>query len=362
MNLAYIPVGPDARRASPSTSPPALPNIFGGHLGGGRRRDLRRERGARLDHRRCSAGRATAGGMLRLAAAPSATSRRWSRPAQTAAATGAARRPGRRLEARLRRRGALLDPVGGARCWTSRWSRCRGRARPAHRPALRRCSTAHRRASSPSSRRRGRRTPASSTTSTTSPTPAQRARRVAARRRRLRRRRAGRAERPPPLRRHRARRQLHRRPAQVAVRAVRLLRAALPRARARPRGARAARRATSTQIDREAWNPSDLASTSSRRARGLPLWFSLATHGTDRVLATRSSGPSRPRARSPTYDPGDAGTCGCCSSPSCPSSSSTVPGWTEDEYRPGRRTGDRRADPLRADAVAGARRCCGSRS
>ncbi len=35
-------------------------------------------------------------------------------------------------------------------------------------------------------------------------------------------------------------------------------------------------------IDRESWNPSDLALHLSRRARGLPLWFSLATHGTDR--------------------------------------------------------------------------------
>ena len=32
-------------------------------------------------------------------------------------------------------------------------------------------------------------------------------------------------------------------------------------------------------IDREAPNPSDLAIHLSRRARGLPLWFSLATHG-----------------------------------------------------------------------------------
>jgi glutamate/tyrosine decarboxylase-like PLP-dependent enzyme len=35
-------------------------------------------------------------------------------------------------------------------------------------------------------------------------------------------------------------------------------------------------------VDREAWNPSELALHLSRRARGLPLWFSLATHGTDR--------------------------------------------------------------------------------
>ena len=35
-------------------------------------------------------------------------------------------------------------------------------------------------------------------------------------------------------------------------------------------------------IDRESWNPSELALHLSRRVRGLPLWFSLATHGTDR--------------------------------------------------------------------------------
>lgn len=37
-------------------------------------------------------------------------------------------------------------------------------------------------------------------------------------------------------------------------------------------------------IDREAPNPSDLAIHLSRRARGLPFWFSLATHGTDRYV------------------------------------------------------------------------------
>jgi glutamate/tyrosine decarboxylase-like PLP-dependent enzyme len=39
------------------------------------------------------------------------------------------------------------------------------------------------------------------------------------------------------------------------------------------------------EIDREAGNPSDLAIHLSRRARGLPFWFSLATHGTDRYVA-----------------------------------------------------------------------------
>ena len=34
-------------------------------------------------------------------------------------------------------------------------------------------------------------------------------------------------------------------------------------------------------VSREEWNPSDFAFQLSRRARGLPLWFSLATYGTD---------------------------------------------------------------------------------
>ena len=39
------------------------------------------------------------------------------------------------------------------------------------------------------------------------------------------------------------------------------------------------------QIDHTIWNPADLAIHLSRRARGLPFWFSLATHGTDRYVA-----------------------------------------------------------------------------
>jgi glutamate/tyrosine decarboxylase-like PLP-dependent enzyme len=35
------------------------------------------------------------------------------------------------------------------------------------------------------------------------------------------------------------------------------------------------------EVDRREWNPSDLAFHLSRRVRGLPLWFSLATHGAD---------------------------------------------------------------------------------
>jgi glutamate/tyrosine decarboxylase-like PLP-dependent enzyme len=38
-------------------------------------------------------------------------------------------------------------------------------------------------------------------------------------------------------------------------------------------------------VSREEWNPSDFAFHLSRRARGLPLWFSVATHGTDAYTA-----------------------------------------------------------------------------
>jgi glutamate/tyrosine decarboxylase-like PLP-dependent enzyme len=38
-------------------------------------------------------------------------------------------------------------------------------------------------------------------------------------------------------------------------------------------------------IDREVWNPWDYGVHLSRRARGLPFWFSLATHGTERYVA-----------------------------------------------------------------------------
>ena len=39
------------------------------------------------------------------------------------------------------------------------------------------------------------------------------------------------------------------------------------------------------EIDHKMWNPADLAIHLSRRTRGLPFWFSLATHGTNRYTA-----------------------------------------------------------------------------
>ena len=57
-------------------------------------------------------------------------------------------------------------------------------------------------------------------------------------------------------------------------------------------------------VDRSEWNPADFAIHLTRRARGLPFWFSLATHGTDlyrdaveTVLATTRAVAAEIRAR-----------------------------------------------------------------
>ena len=244
MNLAYVPVGADPG---------------GGRLrpGDGRGEHLRRESGRPAPERSsprtrrwpgsssCSAGRPTAGGCFvaggtignlsaLVAARQTALTRRGGRPARRLAA-------GVHGRTRTRRSG----PRPG--CSTSRSSRCRR------------------------------------TSAVTSPAP-RCARSLAAHAGRLRGGRLGRARRTPalvddladiadvcaehgvwlhvdgayggaalaapsvrrPVRRDRTRRQLHRRPAQVAVRAVRLLRAALPRPRAGAGRARADARATST--------------------------------------------------------------------------------------------------------------------
>jgi glutamate/tyrosine decarboxylase-like PLP-dependent enzyme len=66
-----------------------------------------------------------------------------------------------------------------------------------------------------------------------------------------------------------------------------------------PRTARAAHSQHASYldtIDREAWNPADLAAHLSRRARGLPFWFSLAVHGTDRYRAAVEASLATARA------------------------------------------------------------------
>ena len=76
-------------------------------------------------------------------------------------------------------------------------------------------------------------------------------------------------------------------------------------------------------VNREVWNPADLAVHLSRRARGLPFWFSLAVHGTDRYTAAIEQTLSTARAIAdgirtvPTLD--------LCSSRNCRCSSSSGP-------------------------------------
>ncbi len=69
------------------------------------------------------------------------------------------------------------------------------------------------------------------------------------------------------------------------------------------------------------WNPSDFAIQLTRRARGLPFWFSLAVHGTDayRDALEQTLTVARAGARADQRSPN---TCGCWSSPTSPSSSS----------------------------------------
>ena len=89
-----------------------------------------------------------------------------------------------------------------------------------------------------------------------------------------------------PLRRHRALRLVHRRPAQVALRARST---AAPCSTASRPLARAAHTQKAGYLDvlTEApeWNPTDYSVGLTRRARGLPFWFSLAVNGTDAYSA-----------------------------------------------------------------------------
>ena len=70
---------------------------------------------------------------------------------------------------------------------------------------------------------------------------------------------------------------------------------------ARPHPARRVpRRAARRRPDDEPWNASDYAHHLSRRARGLPFWFSLATHGTDAYTRRRRDDAARRPRRAPT--------------------------------------------------------------
>jgi glutamate/tyrosine decarboxylase-like PLP-dependent enzyme len=84
------------------------------------------------------------------------------------------------------------------------------------------------------------------------------------------------------------------------------------------------------QVDRAEWNPSDLAVHLSRRARGLPFWFSLATHGTDRYAAAveRSIATARVVAEAIT----DSDHLELCFEPQLSVVLFERPGWTDEQY------------------------------
>ena len=84
-------------------------------------------------------------------------------------------------------------------------------------------------------------------------------------------------------------------------------------------------------VDRHQWNPSDLAVHLSRRARGLPFWFSLATHGTDRYTAAIEQGLATAREVAAAIDA--APHLHLLSAPSLSVLLFERPGWDEDAYR-----------------------------
>ncbi len=84
-------------------------------------------------------------------------------------------------------------------------------------------------------------------------------------------------------------------------------------------------------VDRHQWNPSDLAVHLSRRARGLPFWFSLATHGTDRYTAAVEQGLATARAVAAAIDA--APHLRLVSAPSLSVLLFERPGWDEPTYR-----------------------------
>ena len=83
-------------------------------------------------------------------------------------------------------------------------------------------------------------------------------------------------------------------------------------------------------IDRDEWNPADFAFHLSRRARGLPLWFSLATYGTDAYAEAVETTlrVAREFARHVDATPGAT----LLLEPQLSVVMFAIDGWTEDDY------------------------------
>ncbi len=252
-----------------------------GVVAGGVGRGLRRERGAALARR---PGRAPGRGRRllrrrRLGRQPVGARGRARDRRGRAAAPGP---PGGGSRSASRRTRPSRAPSGS---WTARRSSCRPTP-PTGSPAPR-CARCSRRIRIPTRSARS-----SATAGTTNAgivddlaglaDVAARARRVVPRRRRLRRRRALRTQRPSPVRRHRAGRLLGRSTRTSGCSRRSTACALLYRD---PALARAVHAQHASYLDAirtaDEWNPADYAYHLTRRARGLPFWFSLAVHGTD---------------------------------------------------------------------------------
>jgi glutamate/tyrosine decarboxylase-like PLP-dependent enzyme len=83
-------------------------------------------------------------------------------------------------------------------------------------------------------------------------------------------------------------------------------------------------------LDREAPNPTDLAIHLSRRARGLPFWFSLASHGTDRYASAVEQTLATARAVAAGIEAADH--LSLCCEPELSVVLFERPGWSDEQY------------------------------
>jgi len=113
------------------------------------------------------------------------------------------------------------------------------------------------------------------------------------------------------------------------------------------------------QVDRHSWNPADLAVHLSRRTRGLPFWFSLATYGTDMPLRSSRPWPPRPRSRRRF---GPMRICGWSASRNCRCCSSSGRAGRRPSTRPGRIDSPPTASCSVSRPNGGDARCCDSPS
>lgn len=84
-------------------------------------------------------------------------------------------------------------------------------------------------------------------------------------------------------------------------------------------------------VERQGWNPWDLAVHLSRRCRGLPFWFSLAVHGTDRYAAAIEQ--TLATAREVAAGIAEADHLRLIQSPTLSVILFERPGWSEAEYQ-----------------------------